>query len=142
MRPILYSVLAVFCLALPLAACDDQQQTSSSSALPGSVETSSGLAEGEGAGTDTGTGTGSDADVSAEAPQSDVPPPSREMFSDASCGFDAWVGKPLAGIEAAAKETGRPVRILTPESMMTMDHAPDRINVVHEDGNVTRVWCG
>lgn len=76
-----------------------------------------------------------------ELPQSDVPPPSREAFTDASCDFEAWVGKPVD--EAAVKETGRVYRILKPDSMMTMDHNPERINVVHgDDGIVTRVWCG
>jgi hypothetical protein len=76
-----------------------------------------------------------------EIPHSDVPPPSREAFKDASCDFEGWVGKPVD--EAAVKETGRVYRILKPDSMMTMDHNPERINVVHdEDGKVTRVWCG
>lgn len=76
-----------------------------------------------------------------EIPHSDVPPPSREVFTDAECDYEGWVGKPVD--EAAAKETGRPYRILTPDSMMTMDHNPERINVVHDtDGKVTRVWCG
>jgi len=76
-----------------------------------------------------------------EIPHSDVPPPSREAFTDASCDFEAWVGKPVD--EAAVKATGRVYRLLTPQSMMTMDHNPERINVVHgDDGVVTRVWCG
>ena len=76
-----------------------------------------------------------------ELPQSDLPPPSREAFTDASCDFEAWVGQPVD--EAAVKETGRVYRILKPDSMMTMDHNPERINVVHDDdGKVTRVWCG
>jgi hypothetical protein len=78
-----------------------------------------------------------------DIPHSDVPPPSRAVFTDAECNFEDWVGSPVSEAEAAAKETGRPYRILTPDSMMTMDHSPDRINVVHEkDGKVTRVWCG
>lgn len=139
MRPFLYPALAVLCLALPLAACDDQQQTSSSSALPEVVSPAAGPVEEEGE-----AGTTGDAGVSEEAqtPESDVPPPPREIFSDAACSFEEWVGVPLAEAEAAAKETGRPVRVLAPDSMMTMDHAPDRINIVHEDGKVTRVWCG
>lgn len=76
-----------------------------------------------------------------ELPQSDLPPPSREAFTDASCDFEAWVGQPVD--EAAVKEMGRVYRILKPDSMMTMDHNPERINVVHDDdGKVTRVWCG
>lgn len=76
-----------------------------------------------------------------DAPYSDVPPPSRAVFSDADCSFEDWVGKKVD--EAAVKKTGRPYRILSPDSMMTMDHSPQRINIVHDkDGTVTRVWCG
>lgn len=71
---------------------------------------------------------------------SDVPPPSREVFVDAECDFEGWVGKPLD--ETGLKNTGRPYRILKPGDMMTMDHSPERINVEHTDGKVTRVWCG
>jgi hypothetical protein len=74
-------------------------------------------------------------------PQSDVPPPPREVFQDAECSFESWVGQPVD--EAAIKATDRPYRILKPGSMMTMDHNPQRINVEHDDANtVTRVWCG
>lgn len=83
---------------------------------------------------------GGEAVTEEEIPQSDVPPPPRAVFSDAACSFEAWVGQPVD--EAAVKETGRPYRILTPDSMMTMDHNPERINVVHDGGKVTRVWCG
>lgn len=160
MRPILYAALAFACLALPLAGCDDQQQTSSSAA-PESVATAAGAVE-EGAAlpettvTESAQGLGADDGAleggatmendgeaaSEDTPHSDVPPPPREIFSDAACSFEDWVGAPLAEAETAAKATGRPVRVLTPDSMMTMDHSPDRINVVHEDGTVTRVWCG
>lgn len=76
-----------------------------------------------------------------ELPQSDVPPPSRDVFVDAECVFEEWVGKAVD--EAAVKETGRKYRILKPGAMMTMDHNPQRINVEHDDnGVVTRVWCG
>lgn len=76
-----------------------------------------------------------------ELPQSDVPPPSREVFTDAECDFEGWIGKPVD--EAAAKETGRIYRVLEPGAVMTMDHNPQRINVEHDDsGTVTRVWCG
>ena len=74
------------------------------------------------------------------APSSDLPPPAREVFKDASCDFEGWVGKPVD--EAAIKELGRPYRILKPGDMMTMDHNPDRINVEHDNGAVTRVFCG
>ena len=76
-----------------------------------------------------------------EIPHSDVPPPSREVFTDADCDFEEWVGTQVD--EAKVKEAGRPYRLLKPDSMMTMDHNPERVNVVHDDDmKITRVWCG
>lgn len=84
---------------------------------------------------------GGEAVTESELPTSDVPPPSRDVFVDEQCEFEDWVGKPVD--EAAIKATDRPYRILKPDSMMTMDHSPSRINVEHgDDGVVTRVWCG
>jgi hypothetical protein len=72
--------------------------------------------------------------------ESDVPPPPRDVFVDATCDYEGWVGQPLD--EAKVKAEDRPYRILKPGDMMTMDHNPQRINVEHENGKVTRVWCG
>lgn len=62
----------------------------------------------------------------------------------ANCGADALqdrVGQPAADHDF---DTGdRPVRILPPGSIMTMDHRPDRLNVETDDaGIITRIWCG
>lgn len=154
-------------LALALCACDNAEEQASSAAqqpqageeamvapaaptdaLPEGVPGASGEAPAaisgdlnEGAGSMDDASPAGDAVTENELPQSDVPPPSREAFTDESCAFEAWVGKPVD--EAAVKATGRIYRILKPDSMMTMDHNPDRINVVHgDDGIVTRVWCG
>ena len=72
--------------------------------------------------------------------ESDVPPPSRDVFVDATCDYESWVGQPLD--EAKVKAEGRPSRIIKPGDPVTMDHNPERINVEHVDGKVTRVWCG
>lgn len=72
--------------------------------------------------------------------ESDVPPPSRDVFVDATCDYEGWVGQPLD--EAAVKAENRPFRIIKPGDPVTMDMNPERINVEHEDGKVTRVWCG
>lgn len=116
----------------PSAADETLPTTTTPEANVESVAAESSMAE------DSPAGEGVTAE---EIPHSDVPPPSREVFADAECSFEDWVGKPVD--EAAVKETGRPYRILTPDSMMTMDHNPERINLVHDaDGKVTRVWCG
>jgi hypothetical protein len=135
-------MLALF-IGVSLAACDaPAEQTSATGQVvepaAGEAKPISGdLSEGSMA-EDSPAG---EAVTEQEIPHSDVPPPSREAFKDASCDFEGWVGKPVD--EAAVKETGRVYRILKPDSMMTMDHNPERINVVHgEDGKVTRVWCG
>lgn len=151
------ALVLALCAGSALAACDapegDQAATSQSEPQAGEVavvEGEPGVSKGS-----PGTISGDLSDDSSmgeespageavteqELPQSDVPPPSREAFTDASCDFEAWVGQPVD--EAAVKETGRVYRILKPDSMMTMDHNPERINVVHDDdGKVTRVWCG
>ena len=111
---------------IALTACDAPADESAPKEVQGSVAGQ--------AATDEGVS-------SEEIPHSDVPPPSREVFADEDCDFEEWVGKTVD--EAAIKETGRIHRIMTPDSMMTMDHNPERINVIHDDKKiVTRVWCG
>lgn len=59
------------------------------------------------------------------------------------CEFSDWVGQSAANAEAAAKATGRPYRMLSPNSAMTMDYRADRINVEFDDKQVvTKVSCG
>ena len=59
------------------------------------------------------------------------------------CNFSEWVGQTAPAAEVAAKATGRPYRILTPGSAMTMDYRADRINVELDDNAVvTKVSCG
>lgn len=149
----LCSAIALLCLTLPLGACDkpseDAAQTAveeetvaaTEQALPAAAAPEAG-AESVAAGSSmSDTSPAGEGVTAEEIPHSDVPPPSREVFTDAECAFEDWVGKAVD--ENAVKEQGRPYRILTPDSMMTMDHNPERINVVHDpDGKVTRVWCG
>jgi len=50
------------------------------------------------------------------------------------------MSEPLA---ARLRDMPVPVRILPPNSMRTMDHNPQRINIDIDENNViTRVWCG
>lgn len=62
------------------------------------------------------------------------------------CNFSEWVGKTSSEAEAAAKATGRPYRILPPNSAMTMDFRADRINIETSGSDasatVTKVSCG
>ncbi len=150
------ALVLALCAGAALAACDapaDEQAAASqpepSAGEVTAVEGEPGVSEGAPGAISGDLSDGSmgeespagEAVTEQELPQSDLPPPSREAFTDASCDFESWVGQPVD--EAAVKETGRVYRILKPDSMMTMDHNPERINVVHDnDGKVTRVWCG
>ena len=89
---------------------------------------------------DEGTSEGDAGMAEEPAPTSDLPPPPRDVFHDASCDFEDWIGKPVD--EAALKETGRPYRIIKPGDPVTMDYNQERINVEHENGTVVRVNCG
>ncbi|WP_135502226.1 I78 family peptidase inhibitor [Roseovarius aestuariivivens] len=56
-------------------------------------------------------------------------------------GLGTLVGAPVSEFDADAWDG--PVRILPPDSAMTMDHRPDRLNIDKDGtGTVTRVWCG
>jgi len=61
-----------------------------------------------------------------------------------ACDFAPWVGVKLGpDILKAVKDSGRPYRVLSPDSAMTMDFSPSRINFdVDQGGIITRVWCG
>ena len=62
-------------------------------------------------------------------------------MAEAECNYNDWVGQPVD--EEAVKATGRPYRILKPDSAATMDFNPERINVLVDDHNVvTAVRCG
>lgn len=56
-----------------------------------------------------------------------------------------WVGQPFADAEDAimAGANVANIRVIHPDTMVTKDFRPDRLNVdVNEEGNVTRVYCG
>ena len=74
----------------------------------------------------------------------DDEPPSRQLSEADTCGAEPLqilVGMPY---EARDFEEGeRPIRVLPPDSAMTMDHRVDRLNVdLDEEGVITRFWCG
>jgi hypothetical protein len=52
----------------------------------------------------------------------------------------ALVGQELDAAQDVLPETAR---IIPPDSAITQDHNPERVNVdVDEDGVILRVWCG
>lgn len=59
-----------------------------------------------------------------------------------SCGnYDSWVGKKVD--ERAVKATGKPYRILRPNTPVTEDYSPQRINVIVNDRDIViEVKCG
>ncbi|MEB8387177.1 I78 family peptidase inhibitor [Rhodobacteraceae bacterium KMM 6894] len=61
-----------------------------------------------------------------------------------SCGaatLSARIGTPAKDYDFA--NANRPHRIIPPNSAVTMDHRPDRLNVdLDEQGVITRLWCG
>ncbi len=154
---------SMFCFALGaglmLAACDGQDSKDASAgetaasiipaagdsgpvAIPGPEAQSASMSEGSPGGTDV-------TEDELPPPQSDVPVPPRQIFSmdgaqsdgAPACAYDDMVGKKVD--EVTLKASGKIYRVLAPDSMMTMDHNPDRINVVHDkDMIVTKVWCG
>lgn len=71
-------------------------------------------------------------------------PPSRQLSEADTCGAEPLqllVGLPFE--QRDFEQADRPLRILPPDSAMTMDHRPDRLNVDLDDaGTVIRIWCG
>jgi len=61
-----------------------------------------------------------------------------------TCGADdliALIGTAQSDHDFANPE--RPHRIIAPNSAVTLDHRPDRLNVdLDEAGRITRFWCG
>jgi hypothetical protein len=61
-----------------------------------------------------------------------------------ACDFSPWVGLRVdQTMIEALRRSNRPFRELPPGAMMTMDHAPARVNFdLDANGVITRVWCG
>jgi len=58
-----------------------------------------------------------------------------------AAGYQSAVGTPHEAHDFT--DPDRPVRIIPPNSAVTMDHRPDRLNIdIDEDGVITRIWCG
>jgi len=63
---------------------------------------------------------------------------------DEGCGAEHYsdlIGEPVAN-HSFDTQNGN-VRIIPPNSAVTMDHRPDRLNVdVNVNGDIARLWCG
>ncbi len=74
----------------------------------------------------------------------DEKPPNRQLSEVDTCGaasLQLLVGMPYDARDFEDDE--RPIRVLPPDSAMTMDHRVDRLNVdLDDDGVITRIWCG
>ena len=61
-----------------------------------------------------------------------------------ACGASAYSGR--VGTDYKQYDfsaPNRPVRVLGPDTAMTMDHRVDRLNVdIDKSGKITRIWCG
>ncbi|TVQ00172.1 MAG: hypothetical protein EA338_05830 [Roseinatronobacter sp.] len=55
--------------------------------------------------------------------------------------FQQYVGQPLSALDK--DELLQPDRIIGPDTAVTMDFRPERLNVEHDDERViTRIYCG
>lgn len=63
--------------------------------------------------------------------------------SEETCGAEALqslLNQPIEDVRAQLPDTAR---ILPPDSVMTQDFRPDRLNVdLDAEGMITRFWCG
>ncbi|MFC6686644.1 I78 family peptidase inhibitor [Jhaorihella thermophila] len=60
-----------------------------------------------------------------------------------SCGADALTGLVGRKVEEVRDRLPPEARVLAPNSPMTQDHRPDRVNVaLDDDGVIVRFWCG
>jgi len=64
-------------------------------------------------------------------------------MEDMPCDFGHLTGLPTETAVEAIEATKRPVRVLKPDSMATMDYSPARINVhLNDAGVVEKITCG
>jgi len=72
-----------------------------------------------------------------------MPQNQEEATAQDTCGaarFQHLIGTPLAGVDQSTLPQG--ARLLTPDSIVTQDFRPDRLNVMSgTDGNVSSLAC-
>ncbi|QIE45429.1 hypothetical protein G5B38_07790 [Pseudohalocynthiibacter aestuariivivens] len=68
----------------------------------------------------------------------------KEKDTDDTCGarmYETAIGTPHSDHDFSGPD--RPLRIIAPDSAVTLDHRLDRLNIdVDDQGVITRVWCG
>ena len=63
--------------------------------------------------------------------------------SDGSCGAARWSGDLGRDAASLSKPADRPWRVVGPDTMVTMDYRPERVNFrTDADGRLTEVTCG
>lgn len=69
-----------------------------------------------------------------------TPPPEEEM---PPCEYDEWIGKTGEETAAYLKSIGATYRIIPPNTGVTMDYSPSRVNAELDDNNIViRMFCG
>lgn len=68
--------------------------------------------------------------------------PAKNKFQ--ACPHQDYVGKNVDEVKVKLDADKKTYRLLEPDSMMTMDFSPDRINVVYDPNTkkIERVFCG
>jgi hypothetical protein len=55
--------------------------------------------------------------------------------------LQAFVGQPVSAM--SLDNLPEPVRVIAPDTAVTMDYREDRLNIEHDDGQIiTRIYCG
>ena len=80
--------------------------------------------------------------LSACVPESgDQDAPTQDTAECGAADLQGLVGQP--GADTDFSQHAETVRVIPPNSAVTMDHRPDRLNVdLDEDGLIVRIWCG
>jgi len=70
--------------------------------------------------------------------------PTQPIPFEDTCGagqFETLLGEPAADHDLSTP--GRPQRILPPNTIITQDYRPERLNIdLDAAGRITRLWCG
>ena len=67
-----------------------------------------------------------------------------DLMPDPSCDFNELLGLSVDSIDQTALFQDRPVRVLTPYSIVTQDYSPSRVNVTYDEETrlIIDVSCG